>query len=307
MTTLPASLSTDSSPHKNEQKFLTPPSGAGIGLRRSMLEEVVTGDLSNVDFMEVAPENWIGLGGRLSKKFRSLTERVPFSLHGLSLSIGGPADLDVELLKSIKAFMREHNIEVYTEHLSYCGDFGQLYDLIPIPFTEEAVAHVSERIKRAQDILECRIGLENVSYYAAPHQVLSEIDFFNAVVSEADCGVLLDVNNIYVNSINHGYDPKSFLSQMPGDRVMYLHVAGHYNEADDLKVDTHGADVIDPVWDLLKCAYQQFGVKPTLLERDFNIPTLPVLIEEMARIKAIQSEVNQESSNADNNPGHRVA
>ncbi len=186
--------------------------------------------------------------------------------------------------------MRTHSISVYTEHLSYCSDEGQLYDLIPIPFTEEAVKYVADRIRQVQDILECRIGIENVSYYAAPYQELAEIDFFNAVVSEADCGVLLDVNNIYVNSINHGYDPSTFLSQIPGDRVMYMHVAGHYNEADDLKVDTHGANVIDPVWSLLRQAYDAFGTHATLLERDFNIPPIAELLDEVGMIKSIQSD-----------------
>jgi uncharacterized protein (UPF0276 family) len=159
---------------------------------------------------------------------------------------------------------------------------------MPIPFTEDAVRYVAERIRRTQDILEQRIAIENVSYYAAPGKEMEEIDFINAVLEEADCGLLLDVNNIYVNSVNHGYDAESFLKALPADRVCYVHVAGHYREADDLIVDTHGADVVDPVWALLETAYAHFGVMPTLLERDFNIPPLPELLTEVRHIAGLQ-------------------
>lgn len=238
--------------------------------------------------MEVAPENWIGVGGRLGKKFREYTGRFPFVTHGLSLSIGSPAPLDVELVKSIKTFLDEHQIRYYSEHLSYCSDSGHLYDLMPIPFTEEAVFYVADRIKQVQDILERRIAMENVSYYCAPQQEMSEIAFINAVIAEADCELLLDVNNIYVNSINHRYDAYDFLTQLPGERAAYIHVAGHYNEAEDLRVDTHGAAVIPDVWELLAKAYELYGVIPTLLERDFNIPSADELLAEVNHIKSIQ-------------------
>ncbi len=243
--------------------------------------------------MEVAPENWIGVGGRLGHQFRAFTERYPFVCHGLSLSIGSPAQLDFELLSRVKAFLDQHQVRYYTEHLSYCSDHGHLYDLMPIPFTESAVHYVSGRIRQVQDFLGRRIAVENVSYYAAPQQEMSEIDFINAVIAEADCDLLLDVNNIYVNSINHRYNAEEFLAQLPGERVVYAHIAGHYKEADDLRVDTHGADVIDPVWHLLDVAYQQFGIVPTLLERDFNIPPVPVLLEEVARIRQSQQSALQ--------------
>jgi uncharacterized protein (UPF0276 family) len=265
-----------------------PVQGAGLGYRRAMTQDIADAPDGFVDFMEVAPENWIGIGGAMARRFRAAAERFPFVIHGLSLSIGSPAPLDEELVRAVGRFMREHRIRCYTEHLSYCSDEGHLYDLMPIPFTEEAVRHVSERIRRVQDILGERIGMENVSYYAAPGQAMSELEFTNAVLEEADCGLLLDVNNIYVNSINHGYDPAEFLSGLPGERIMYVHVAGHYEEAEDLRVDTHGADVIEPVWDLLDLAYERFGVLPTLLERDFNIPPLPELLGEVARVRQAQ-------------------
>ena len=266
-----------------------PVSGAGLGLRRELLEPLMGAETQPVDFLEVAPENWIGVGGRLGRRFRWLTERYPFVCHGLSLSIGGPSPLDEHFLQRLKRFLDEHGIRRYTEHLSYCSDDGHLYDLMPIPFTEEAVRYTAGRIRRTQEILERRIALENVSYYAAPGKEMEEIDFVRAVLEEADCDLLLDVNNIYVNSINHGYDAEAYLKTLPADRVVYFHVAGHYVEAEDLRVDTHGADVCDPVWELLKVAYGHFGVVPTLLERDFNIPPLPELLGEIRYIRELQA------------------
>jgi uncharacterized protein (UPF0276 family) len=262
--------------------------GAGLGLRRSMLDSCAKLTRADVDFLEVAPENWIDVGGRFGRQFREYTERFPFVCHGLSLSIGSPAPLDFDLLTQIKRFLDTYRIHHYTEHLSYCSDDAHLYDLLPIPFSEEAVRYVAGRIREVQDFLERRIALENVSYYCAPHQEMAEIDFINAVLAEADCDLLLDVNNIYVNSVNHGYDPVEFLHRLPGGRAVYIHVAGHYEEAADLRVDTHGADVVAPVWRLLDLAYERFGVLPTLLERDFNIPPLEGVLNEVGQIKAAQ-------------------
>ena len=268
----------------------TPVFGSGLGLRREMLDQVLTEKPAQIDFFEVAPENWIPFGGKLQKQFRQLTEQHRFICHGLSLSIGSPEPLDLVFVRQIKQFLREHNISLYSEHLSYCSGAGHLYDLMPIPFTAEAVSYVARRIRQVQDILEQPLVLENVSYYAAPGQEMSEQEFILAVLAEADCQLLLDVNNIYVNSVNHRYDAAAFLAAMPSERIAYYHIAGHYKEADDLLVDTHGADVIDPVWALLQGAYQQHGVKPTLLERDFNIPDLAQLCHELEHIKRLQSQ-----------------
>jgi len=262
--------------------------GAGLGLRRSFMDDLRSVRGADVDFMEIAPENWIRVGGALKKKFRYFADRYPFVSHGLSLSLGGPHPLDEGLLRDIKRFLDEFGVKLYSEHLSYCADHGHLYDLMPIPFTDDAVTYVADRIRRAQDILERRIAIENVSYYAAPGKEMDEADFVNAVLEEADCDLLLDVNNIYVNSINHRYDPREFLARMPGHRIAYLHVAGHYVEDEDLRVDTHGSAVCDPVWSLLAETYQQFGAIPTLLERDFNIPPVPELLSEVSRIRELQ-------------------
>jgi len=280
-----------------DQQF--PVSGAGLGLRREKLDEMLDDDLTAVDFMEVAPENWINVGGTFGKKFRQFTEQYDFMCHGLSLSIGSPSPLDENFVKDVGRFMHTHGVKHYSEHLTYCSDDGHLYDLLPIPFTEEAVHYVAERIRRVQDILQQEISMENASYYTpAPGKEMEEIEFLNAVLEEADCGLLLDVNNIYVNSINHLYDPIEFLKQLPSDRIRYAHIAGHYNEADDLIVDTHGADVIDPVWDILDKAYEHFGVFPTLLERDFNIPAVPELLKEVEQIVTKQKQWQQTQTTA---------
>jgi uncharacterized protein (UPF0276 family) len=267
-----------------------PVEGAGFGFRRCMSETLKTVEPGAFDFLEIAPENWMGLGGRFGKAFRQYTEQHPFIAHGLSLSIGGPTPLDMDFLNRLKLFMSEHNIRAYSEHLSYCSDDGHLYDLMPIPFTEDAVKYVAQRIRQVQDVLEQKIAMENVSFYGAPGSEMSEQEFLLAVLDEADCDLLLDVNNIYVNSVNHGYDATEFLKAMPAERVMYLHIAGHYTEAEDLIVDTHGAPVVDPVWTLLQQAYRQFGLVPTLLERDFNIPPLPELLEEVEQVRFYQNQ-----------------
>jgi len=261
--------------------------GAGLGLRREMLGQI-NPHTKGMDFWEIAPENWIPMGGKYQKILRQFTEQNPFVCHGLSLSIGSPEPLDVNFVKSVKHFLDEHNILFYSEHLSYCSGDGHLYDLMPIPFTEEAVKHVVQRIKQVQDIIERPLVLENVSYYAAPGQQMSEQEFTLSILKEADCLLLLDVNNIYVNSINHNYDAGQFLAAMPSDKIVYGHIAGHYDEAADLKVDTHGADVIEPVWQLLQQAYELHGVFPTLLERDFNLPPLAELLSEVTHIKRLQ-------------------
>lgn len=267
------------------------PLRAGLGLRRSMLPELeAAGDLrAEVDFFEVAPENWLGIGGRLGKAFRRYTERYPFICHGLSLSLGGPDPLDEIFLQRLKGFLDEHGVVLYSEHLSWCSDGAHLYDLLPIPFTADAVKHVAARIRRTQDILGRRIAVENASFYTPLASELSEPEFLLAILAEADCDLLLDVNNVYVNSVNHRYDPRAFIDRIPAERVVYLHVAGHYNEAPDLIVDTHGADVVDPVWQLLEYTYDRIGVKPTLLERDFNIPPLPQLLAELRRVRSVQA------------------
>ncbi len=271
-----------------------PLGGAGLGLRRELIGELRKIDNVPIDFFEIAPENWIGLGGRFARDLRYFTERFPFVCHGLSLSLGSAAPLDTALLKNVKTFIEQHNIQFYTEHLSWCADDGHLYDLLPIPCTEEAVHWVADRIKQTQDILGMQIGIENASYYLAPPGAeMKEEEFIHAVVKESGCFLHLDVNNIYVNSNNFSFDALNYLNALPLDEVKYIHVAGHYVEHDGTIVDTHGADVIDPVWALLEETYKILGNAtqiPTLLERDFNYPSLDSLFAEVDTIRKLQRE-----------------
>ncbi len=265
---------------------------SGLGLRREMLSPAPDPALFDqpISFLEIAPENWVNIGGSYRRRFNQVADKVPMVLHGLSLSLGGPDALDVDLVHKVKEFKQAYQIPLYSEHLSFCSDNAHLYDLLPIPFTEAAARHVSDRIGATQDILGERIAIENSSYYLAPGAEMSEIEFIKLVLDGADCNLMLDLNNVYVNSVNHRYDAKTFLEQLPGQRIVYGHVAGHYNEADDLIVDTHGADVITNVWDLLRHAYRLFGVFPTLLERDFNIPPMTELLKEVSIIRDCQEQ-----------------
>lgn len=284
--------------------------GSGLGFRRDLIGQMRQADLSAIDFFEVSPENWLSptgkMGGRYDKELREFTEQFPFICHGLSLSIGSTATLDVSLLKSIKAFMQSHNMPLYTEHLSWCSDpKGHLYDLLPIPCTMEAVKWTANRIKDAQDIMGQQIGFENASYYFRPTiSDMSDAEFIFAVCEEADCLLHLDINNIYVNSQNFGFDPHEYLRQLPLHRTCYMHVAGHYVEEDGFIVDTHGNAVVEPVWALLDDAYRLIETQtqksastiPTCLERDFNFPALTELLDEIALIKSYQTKTCQQTA-----------
>lgn len=274
-----------------------PASGAGLGFRRELIEPLKAGVPEAIRFFEVAPENWAGIGGKSARDLRHFSERYPFVCHGLSLSLGGPAPLDEALLRRIRSFMAEHGMTLYTEHLSWSGNDGQLYDLLPIPLTEGAVKWTVGRINRAQDILGMRIGIENASYYVAPPGAeMSEAEFIGAIVREADCLLHLDVNNIYVNSRNFSFDALAFLDALPLERTAYVHVAGHCVEPDGLLIDTHGAGVIDPVWSLLEAAYRRIGPVATCLERDFNIPDLQQLTAEVEIIAGLQAATRQQKA-----------
>lgn len=261
------------------------PTAAGLGFRRELLAEMQAGVPTCIEFFELAPENWLGVGGRLAKALRGFSERYPFVCHGLSLDLGGFRPLDEALLRAVRRFMAEHGIELYSEHLAWCADDGMLYDLLPIPLTGAAVRHTAARIRQAQDILGRRIAVENASTYVRPAGAeMSESEFIRAVLDEAGCALHLDINNVYVNSVNHGFDPLAFVRSLPAERVVYMHMAGHQREAPDLLVDTHGADVGDPVWRLFEATCELLGPRPTLLERDFNIPPLAMLSAEVGRI-----------------------
>jgi uncharacterized protein len=262
----------------------------GIGFRKDFADEFLNAQILNPDFIEVAPENWMGIGGFWKKQFRKALDKYPLYTHGLSLSIGSPDELDMDFLKNIKSFLNETNAQVYSEHLSFSKcDNAHLYDLLPIPFTSDAVSHVSDRIKKVQDYLGRKIAIEIVSYYTPLEKEMTELEFVKSILIEADCELLLDVNNIYVNAFNHTYNAKQFIDELPLERVAYIHMAGHTQVREDLIIDTHGEAIIEPVYDLFEYSLNKLGREiPVLLERDFNIPELEELQTEIDRLNIIQ-------------------
>ncbi|HNU12999.1 MAG TPA: DUF692 domain-containing protein [Chitinophagaceae bacterium] len=262
----------------------------GIGYRKDFAEELLQSEILKPSFIEVAPENWIGVGGYWKKQFQKALEQYPLFTHGLSLSIGSPDELDYDFLYKVKSFLKETSSAVYSEHLSYSKcDNAHLYDLLPVPFTADAVKHVAERIKIVQDMLERKIAIEIVSYYSPVAPELSETEFITTILEEADCELLLDVNNVYVNGFNHQYDAKSFIDRLPLERVSYIHMAGHEKVSDTLIIDTHGEAIIDPVYDLFEYTIKRINRDvPVLLERDFNIPEMEELQSEIDRLNNIK-------------------
>ena len=260
--------------------------GVGIGLRRENIDELLAKRPKEIQCLEIAPENYLHTGGKLYRKFRELKEIYPIVAHGLSLSLGSLAPLKKDFLKDLKAFLREHNFPWMSDHLCYSSVLGhEFHDLLPLPFTAEAVAHVVPRIRQIQDYLEMPFAIENVSYYAAPVNPsaapeMPEWEFLAEVAARADCSLLLDVNNIYVNSVNHGFDPIQYIRSIPLERVLHMHLAGHV-EYQGFLLDNHGAAIIDPVWRLLEEAAK--GVKPAavIIERDHRMPPLEDLVEEV--------------------------
>ncbi|MCT8548848.1 DUF692 family protein [Glaesserella parasuis] len=291
--------------------------GSGLGYRRDLANGFLQlPTQSAVQFIEIAPENWVKMGGSARYQFDQVAERFPVAVHGLSLSLGGQAPLDKELLKSIKILMKQYGSTFFSEHLSYCECEGHLYDLLPMPFTDEAVLHTAQRIHEVQDYLGLKIALENTSYYLhSPTITMNEVEFLNAIAQEADCDIHLDVNNIYVNGVNHGLlDPYQFIDQVDHKRVSYIHIAGHNEEQEvlpevntgeeafnkvqgelrhlpQLLIDTHGEKVKGSVWDLLAYTYQRLPhIPPTLLERDFNFPPFMELYAEVEHIARLQRQ-----------------
>lgn len=260
----------------------------GIGLRKEFAADFAEGTTLKPDFIEIAPENWMGIGGYWKKVLQKTAVDYPIFCHGLSLSIGSPEPLDYVFLKQIKAFLDTYNVQLYSEHLSYSKcDNAHLYDLLPIPFRVDAVKHISKRIKEVQEILERKIAIENVSYYTPVAAEMDEATFISEIVNEAKCELLLDVNNVYVNAFNHQYNAKDFIAQLPLKSVAYIHMAGHEKVSDDLIIDTHGQAIIDPVYDLFEWTIDKLNPVPVLLERDFNIPEQEELQNELNQLKHI--------------------
>ncbi|WP_170064777.1 DUF692 domain-containing protein [Neisseria iguanae] len=273
--------------------------GAGLGYKRDLAENFLSLDKekSAISFIEVAPENWIRMGGAARKQFDEVAERFPIACHGLSLSLGGRDPLQEDFLHEVKAFMRRYKIDFFSEHLSYCSHFGHLYDLLPLMFNEETILNTAARIRRTQEILEMRIAIENTSsYLLSPNNEMTEVAFLNAVAHEADCDIHLDINNIYVNAVNHGQtEGRAFIDQTDLGRVVYMHMAGH-DKGEDILIDTHAEAVCGDVWDLFAYACTKFvNPPPCLLERDSNFPPFAQLEAEVARIAQMQQTLRKQN------------
>jgi uncharacterized protein (UPF0276 family) len=263
-------------------------STVGVGFRRDIAKEFLNNKNFKPDFIEFAPENWMGMGGYWKKVLDKAAEKYPITCHGLSLSIGSAEDLDYDFLKFLKQFLREYNVDIYSEHLSYTkSSNAHLYDLLPIPFREDAIKHIVQRIKEVQDILERPLAIENISYYTPIGAQIDEATFIRRIIEESGCQLLLDVNNVYVNAFNHGYNAYEFIDYMPLNQVSYIHMAGHEKVSDDLIIDTHGQPIVDSVYELFKYTLKKIKPTPVLLERDFNFDDFDSIVDEFTKLKTI--------------------
>ena len=272
----------------------------GLGLRRDIAEEILNDSILTPDFLEFAPENWMGMGGAWKKVMDRAFDTYPITCHGLSLSLGSAEELDWKFIDELKVFLDSYQVAIYSEHLSYTKSRNaHLYDLLPIPFRRDAIDHVVERIKKVQDKLERPLAIENVSYYTPVAAEMSEIEFIGEIVERSECNLLLDVNNVYVNAFNHHYDAREFIGKLPLDRVAYIHMAGHEQVEPDLIIDTHGQPIIDPVYELFEWTIQLMDPVPVLLERDYNFEDLEQIQGELTQIRGIMKkhwEVNHASA-----------
>ena len=269
--------------------------GHGIGLRRPSADALLEPDarkVLGVDFLEILVENYAPYGGRLKRLAEQAAEQYPIVLHGVGLSVGGPDPLDARYLESLNDLARRTGALWFTDHVCWSSGFGvEYHDLLPLPFTEEAASHVARRLREAQSRVCLPLGLENPSYYVKhPDAPLSEVEFLNALLEEADCGLLLDVNNVYVNARNHGYDPYAFIDALPAERVWQVHLAGHFDRGDVL-IDTHGAAMTDDVLDLYRHTLRRTGGISTLFEWDNDLPPLSTVLVENDRARAAAHDV----------------
>lgn len=262
--------------------------GVGLGLRRENSAALVELKPDSIDLLEVTPENYFHTGGKLYREFRELAERYPILFHGISLSLGSLKPLDMDYLKAVKDFIKDFQPLWFSDHLCYSSVLGaQFHSLLPLPFTEEAVAHVVPRIKWVQDFLGMPFAFENISYYASPGEgEMREWEFVREVAERADCGLLLDVNNIYVNAVNFKFDPMTYLKEMPMERVMHIHVAGH-RVMEDFILDTHGAAIVDPVWDILSSVAARTEIPAVIIERDINLPEISEQLSEVEKARRV--------------------
>ncbi|OGT63596.1 MAG: hypothetical protein A3J38_03635 [Gammaproteobacteria bacterium RIFCSPHIGHO2_12_FULL_45_9] len=266
----------------------------GLGLRDEHITALCQQPKrTDIDFLELAPENWMNIGGTKRANLECIAERYPLIAHGLSLSIADTQPLNVEFLQQIRAFLDRYHIEIYSEHLSFSRDSqGYLYDLLPVPRHADNIAYIAERIRQAQDILQRPLVLENISYYHRYPDELAEAEFLTRLVEQSQCELLLDINNVYVNSQNHGYIPNDLICALQSKSIRYYHIAGHLVCDDGQLLDTHGKAVSPAVLALAQFTFQQHGTRPLLLERDHHLPTLETLCAELNTISQAVGEKN---------------
>jgi hypothetical protein len=270
--------------------------GFGLGLRTPHYEAVLN-EPHAIDWLEVITENYLVPGGKPLDYLERIRRRFPLVMHGVSLSIGSTDPVDFEYLAQVRALAARIEPHWISDHLCWTGIEGRnLHDLLPLPYTEEALTSVVERVGQVQDALGRQILLENVSSYLTYRASdMSEWEFLREVAQRADCAILLDINNIYVSSVNHGFDPLTYLQSMPKDRVRQFHLAGH-SDLEGHLIDTHDHPIVEPVWDLYRAAVAQFGVVPTMIERDDNIPELSELVAELQIARDLSRSCSQRAA-----------
>ena len=269
--------------------------GVGLGLRRELASDTFA-NIDRIDWLEIVPENYMGLGGAARERLNKANSLVPLVSHGINLSLGATDELNQDYLVNIKGLLDRVDAPWWSDHLCFTS-FGGTYmhDLLPLPFTREAVRHLVERIKIVQQRVERPFLIENISYYMVmPGSEMSEAQFLSEILEQSDCGLLFDVNNVYVNSINHGFNPVDYLDQIPLERAVQVHVAGHSDQAGDFNtaIDTHGSDVIEPVYSLLCETLKRSDVRAVMLERDQNYPQFSSLLNELDRIRQIAKDAS---------------
>ncbi|MBX7191159.1 MAG: DUF692 domain-containing protein [Sandaracinaceae bacterium] len=269
------------------------PKGVGLGLRHELAKELFETRPREVAWVEIHPENYVGRGGTFAAMLEEARDRYDVVTHGLTQCVGSPDPLDLAYVARLKTLLRDNRATWHSEHLAWCNLGGRFsHDLLPMPFTRASVRRAAETIRELRDRLEIEIAIENASYYGHPGEPeMSEIEFLEEVLDAADCKILLDVNNVWVNAQNHRFDPAAFLSRVPAERVVQLHVAGHFIRPDGLIIDTHAEPVCDGVYDMLDHTLHHVGDVPILLERDGNYPALAVVLDELRRLEAVRARV----------------
>ena len=265
--------------------------GIGLGLRIDLADKLLEERPTQIAWLELHPENYMRRGGRFPRVLRSAAEHWPIATHGLTMGFGNTDPFDGDYMERLKAFLRDVGTPWHSDHMCFGGAHGQyVHDLLPLPFHEASLNLMKRRFSEARERLDIELAFENLSYYVeAPESEMGEAEFVTTLLHEADAKLLLDVNNVYVNSKNLGFDPKAWIDQIPAERVVQIHVAGHFVGDDGFRIDTHAEDVCDDVFDLLEHTLARIGPKPILLERDGSYPKLEVLLEQLERLDEIYS------------------